>query len=277
MKLHVNICTRTRPLGMVGVVMSLWRLRSGRHDLVFNLGLDDDDENSIAAAQNLADECPIAISQAPRPVARGEVENRMLTASLQSGADLVTMLTDRTFCITPGWDDALTTGVNEQPKRLLWWTCPDDKVCVMPVIPRAWLEACGGRWSPEIFPFWFDDTWNQQIDLMLFGLPSLKILTQYSGVRAATNRARDFGFWINVFRNTMPQRVELAKQYAAKLGVEYTDRPECFEYFEKHYQTLITNIPRLEEMFGDQGEPGPQYAVARARAEKYYPQTEAAE
>lgn len=260
---------------MVGVIMTLWRLRSGRHDLVFNIGLDDDDENSILAAQNLAEEAPVAIHQAPRPVARGEIENRVLQAS--KDADIVTMLTDRTFCITPGWDDALAAGVMEQPTRLTWWSCPEDKVCVMPIIPKPWLQACDYRWSPEIFPFWFDDTWNQQIDLMLYGMPSIKHAATYSGIRAFTNRARDFGFWINVFRNTLPQRVEIAKQMAPRLGVQYQDRPEVFEYFERHYQTLIGNIPRLEEMFGDQGEPGPGYAIARANAEQFFPQTEAAE
>lgn len=274
MKVHVNICSRSRPLGMVGVVMSLWRLRSGRHDLRFNLGLDDDDENSIIAAQNLADEAPIAIHTAPRPVARGEIENRVLDQSRD--ADIVTMLTDRTFCITPGWDDALAKGVTEEPKRLLWWTCPEDPVCVMPVISRPWLDACDYRWSPEIFPFWFDDTWNQQIDLMLYGLPSLKILTTYSGVRAATNRAREFEFWINVFRNTLPQRVEQAERMAERLGTPYIDRPEAFEYFERHYNTLMGNCPRLYEMFGDQGEPGPGYAIARANAEQYHPATQVA-
>lgn len=249
--------------------MSLWRLRSGQHGLNFIVGTDDDDENTRAAVDILSTEIPDGIScvSGPRPIARGEVENRSLAAARLTDPDLVTMLTDRTFCITPGWDEALARGVTEQPKRVLWWSCPDDPVCVMPVIPKVWLEACDWRWSPEIFPFWFDDTWNQQIDLMLHGLPSLKIQTSYAGVRAQTNRARDFKFWIDLFHYTFPQRARQAKEMAEKLGVEWVMRDDAAAYFQRHHDSLINGIPNMERMFGDPGEPTPEYIEAKKRAE----------
>ena len=268
MLIHVNICTHKRPLGLVGVVMSLQRMRSLQHEVRFRIGIDDDDEDSLAACSSLAQECPIDVSAGPRPVARGEIENRLLRGS--TDADVVTMLTDRTFCITPGWDDALVRGVTEQPKRLLWWSCPEDNGCTMPIIPRAWREAMDHVWSPEIFPFWFDDTWNQQIDLMLYGLPSLKIVTNVSGQRAKTNRARDFAFWINLFNELLPLRVEQAKTIAARLDVPFENRQPVMEYIGKHYQALMNNIPTLEKMFGDNGEPNAEYVIAKERAEKLY-------
>jgi len=248
--------------------MSLQRLRSKQHEVRFRIGIDEGDDDSAAAAANLAQECPIDVSIGPRPVARGEIENRLLRGS--ADADIVTMLTDRTFCITPGWDDALAKGVKEQPKRLLWWSCPEDQGCTMPIIPRAWREAADNNWSPEIFPFWFDDTWNQQIDLMIYGMPSLKILTNFSGQRAKTNRARDFAFWINLFNELLPLRAQKAQDMAARLGVEAPGRPEVLSYITQHYQTLLANVPVLEKHFGDVGEPGPEYVIAKERAEKLF-------
>ena len=268
MLIHVNLCTYRRPLGLVGVVMSLQRMRSLQHEVRFRIGIDDDDEDSLAACSSLAQECAIDVVAGPRPIARGEIENRLLKGS--TDADIVTMLTDRTFCITPGWDDALARGAAEQPKRLLWWTSPDDNGCTMPIIPRAWREACDGVWSPEIFPFWFDDTWNQQIDLMIYGMPSLKIVTNYSGQRAKTNRARDFGFWITLFNELLPLRAQTALDMAAKLGVETAQRPDVLEYITKHYQTLMQNIPVLEKHFGDVGEPNAEYVEAKRRAEELF-------
>lgn len=268
MLIHVNICTHARPLGLIGVVMALNRMRSNSHELKFRIGIDEDDQVSLDAAANLAEECPIDVSVGPRPIARGEIENRLLRGS--ADADIVTMLTDRTFCITPGWDDGLAKGVTEQPRRLLWWSCPDDNGCTMPVIPKAWREAADHVWSPEIFPFWFDDTWNQQIDLMLYGMPSLKVVTNYTGHRSKTNRARDFAFWIQLFNHLLPHRVEQARVIGEKLGVPMQPREDVMKYIGQHYQTLMNNIPVLEQHFGDAVDPGPEYCVAKDRAEKLF-------
>jgi hypothetical protein len=248
--------------------MALWRLRSGQHDLQFHVGCDDDDPETVVAAELLADEPPVAVHVGKRPIARGETENRVLKHAREVNADVVTMLTDRTFPITPGWDIAIAQGATEAPKRVLWWSCPEDNVCVMPIIPKAWLEACDYHWSPEIFPFWFDDTWNQQIDLMLHGMPSMKVLTSYSGVRAATSRARDFEFWINLFRQTFPMRVAQARAMAPKLGVEWVMREDVVQYFDRHHNSLMANLPKLNEMFGDKRDPDETYTLARERADR---------
>ncbi len=271
MKVAITLVTRNRPLGMTGVVMSLWRLKTGNNDLEFHIGLDEDDPESIVAAELLKEEAPVNLVIGPRPIARGEVENR--TLQFVRDADVVTMLTDRTFCITPGWDHAILKGAHEQPKRVLWWSSPDDNGCVMPIIPKAWLAACDHKWSPEIFPFWFDDTWNQHVDLMVHGAPSLKVLASYSGARAQTSRARDFRFWIEVFHATFPQRLEQARRMADVLGVEWKARPEVSDYMEAHYRRLIENIPDLEKTYGDDREPGPEYLAAKARAAKFVMET----
>ncbi len=282
MLIHVNLCTHRRPLGLVGVIMSFQRMRSMAHDVRFRIGIDEDDQVSLDAASNLEAECPIDVICGPCPIARGEIENRLMRGSAE--ADVVTMLTDRTFCITPGWDDALAKGVTEQPKRLTWWMCPEDNGCVMPIIPKAWREASEHNWSPEVFPFWFDDTWNQQIDLLIYGLPSLKVMVNYSGHRSKTKRARDFAFWITLFNEMLPIRVEVAKAMAGKMGAEFKMRPDVMEYITKHYRALMENIPKLEEMFADADEPGPEYIEAKRRADglfaemmKQMPAAEAAE
>ncbi len=268
MKIAVCMSSRERPMALIGVIMALHRLQSGNHTVEFHVGLDADDEKTKAAVNSVEPEPVITINYADRPIARGEIDNRLLLSVQPTNPDVVTLLTDRTFVISPGWDEALARGVSEQPKRLLWWSCPDDTVCVMPIIPKAWLDACDWKWSPEVFPFWFDDTWNQQIDLMIFGKPSLKLKAYYAGARGKTKRGRDFEFWLDVFKATFKARAVQAKYMAGKLGVEFIQRDDVTEYFAAHHNAMKAALPNIIAAYGDTSEPGPEYVIAKANAEK---------
>lgn len=268
MKLGICLVTRNNPGPLIGVIMSLWRLRSLQHELQFFLGVDDDDRETDKVADILTgiDPRPI-LAYGKRNPCRGTTENRMLELARADNSDLVTLLTDRTFPITPAWDQVLAQGCEEQPKRPLWWSCPHDNVCAIPIMPRAYLDAIDWKWSPELFPFWFDDTWHQQIDLMINGLPSLKIKASFAGQRGKTTRGRDFGFWIDFFHRTLPIRAEMAKEIAGKLGIEWKARPDVMQYFQSWYEQMSKGVAALEEHFGDPRDPGPEYAIAKERAE----------
>lgn len=270
MKISVCILSRSHPDALIGVIMGLWRLRSERHEITFDVGVDEDDEPTRRALA-FANEIPpenLLIRNGPRPVTRGEVENELLARSV--GADIVTLMTDRTFCITPAWDEVLARAVSEEKynNRLFWWSCPQDNVCAIPIIRKSWLEASNYRWSPEIFPFWFDDTWNQHVDLLIHGMPSQKVLASFAGQRGKTTRGREFGFWLDVFNQTLPLRVQQAKEMAAKFGVEWQERRDVLVYLESYAKTMTAGIEQLEETYGDKRDPGPEYAVAKERAVK---------
>lgn len=266
MKISVAMVSRGRETAMSAVIMGLWRLKSGLHEVDFHIGVDTDDDETVAAGIRLQREVALTIHTGPRPIARGEVENS--TLAHVKGCDVTTLMTDRTFCITPGWDDGLAKVAVEKPNRVLWWMCPHDPVCAIPIIPKAWLDACDWKWSPEIFPFWFDDTWNQHIDLLIHGMPSLKARVAYSGTRGITTRGRDFEFWINLFRETFPMRVRQARKMAATMGIEWKLNEEVAQYFENHHNALINGVAGLQSTFGDPSEPGPEYMEAFARAQK---------
>lgn len=270
MKISVAMLSRSHPDALVGVIMGLWRLRTEKHEITFTLGLDEDDVD-VSRALSCLREIPLenlVVRHGPRPVTRGEVENALLAQC--HSADVVTLMTDRTFCITPAWDEVIARGVSEEKyvNRLFWWSCPQDNVCAIPIIRKSWLEACNYRWSPEIFPFWFDDTWNQQIDLLIHGMPSQKLRCSYSGQRGKTTRGREFGFWLDVFNQTLPLRVQAAKEMAPKFGVEWQDRRDVLIYLESWTKNMIDGIAGLEATFGDPREPGPEYAIAKERAVK---------
>jgi hypothetical protein len=267
MRIAVAILSRGHPDALTGVIMGLWRLRTEQHEIDFRIAVDEDDEDTLECSQWLR-EIPSRHREwhiGPRPTTRGEVENSVL--SFCNAVDVVTLMTDRTFCITPGWDEAIAKAVTEKPNRALWWSCPSDNVCAIPIIPKQWLEACDYKWSPEIFPFWWDDTWNQHIDLLIHGMPSLKVKTSYAGQRGKTTRGREFGFWLQVFLDTLPLRVQAAKEMAPKLGVEFKERADVMLYLQKYADNMRAGIDQIEKTFGDPSDPGPEYFIAKRRAE----------
>lgn len=268
MKIVACLASRQRPAAMTGVIMALHRMRSAQHELHFVVGLDDDDDTTPALQAFEGELAELHPTIAPPPMVRGEVENRMIAKAAEFQPDVVTLMSDRTFNITPAWDEWIARAVTFIPNRVMWWSCPEDPGCIIPIAPRAYLEATDWTWSPEIFPFWWDDTWHQEIDVMIHGLPSRKARCTYSGARGTTANGREFAFWLDVFIKTRPRRRELAAGIAKLLNTTVTMRPEVENYFAGYDKTMAERCPGFEERFGDPRPAPDRYLAARARAEK---------
>lgn len=271
MKIAACLASRGRPAAMIGVTMSLHRLRSAQHEIDFVLGLDDDDtkvQAHLGAFEGEFAGPDIVFSIAAAPMVRGGVENNMLAAARKAAPDVVTLVTDRTFNITPAWDEWIQRAVTASPNRVLWWQCPEDPGCVIPIIPKAYLDATDWKWSPEIFPFWWDDTWHQEIDLLIHGFPSIKARCTYSGARGKTRNGREFAFWLDVFIKTRQLRIRAAVNIAAALGIGLAKDPRVAEYMTRYDQQLAGRCEEFEKTFGDPGDPGANYLAAKAAAEK---------
>lgn len=268
MKISVVMLSRGRPAAMVGSVMSLWRLRASEEPIDVVVGMDTDDQDARLGCETLASELRLGSFQPwfrARAEVRGSTENVLIgTAS----GDVILLYSDRAFCITPGWDEVIAKAVTQVPNRVLWWSSPQDPGCVMPIIPRAYLDANEGKWSPEIFPFWYDDTWHQEIDLMIHGLPSLKVVAMYAGARGKTQRGREFAFWQNVFTQSRKMRIEQAHKIAKMLGIPMQERKDVLEYFAKYDEIISGRSEEFEESFGDTSDPGPEYHIAKDKAVK---------
>lgn len=266
MKIAVLTPSRGRPLALTAVLMGLWRLRSTKHEIIFIVGADKDDEKTIHAAEQLQVEFPVYVMAGERGTL-GHVMNNMMKAAHELNQDVVTDVTDRNFCITPGWDDCIAETTKLRPNRILWWSCPYDPDCTLPVLPHVWCEALEWKWSPEIFPFWWDDTWLMELDLMVFGGPSLKMQASYAGERGQTTRGRDFAFWFKVFAATREQRWKQAETIARKLDTKIQDRESLEKYFSVYDSSGLQRSPIFEERFGDKRPPGIEYKRAKAAAE----------
>lgn len=266
MNLAVCIPTRGRPLALIGVVMSLWRLRH-RNDLIFLIGTDEDDEDSRSAVAQLGKEVPIGLVAGPRSIL-GAVNNRLSGAAKEAGADVVVDCTDRTFPITYQWDAAIRYTVDRFPHRVSWWSSPQSSATELPIIPKPFLQACEWEWSSEIYPFWFDDIALGEIDVMVHGREIIKAPAAYAGERGKTQRARDIAFWWGVYSKMRQERWRKAESIAAFFGKQIQPRDELDNIWAARDAESIKNASQMESAFGDISDPDATYLAAKKRAEE---------
>lgn len=269
LKIACAIASRNRPVALCGVIANLWRLQSGHNHIAFTIAADEDDARtqSVLATITGDGEIPVIPVIAPRAATLGAAQNRAVQRA--GDADLVTLPSDRTFCVSPGWDAILAEAHRKHPARVLWWSSPDDMDTVLPVLPRAWLDATEWKYSPETHPFWFDDTGTMEVDRMAFHSPSLMTRAAYSGARSRTTRGRDFAFWTEVFIAMRSHRIETAKRLAETLGDGWKEPNDAMlADFHRRDEHLRQNAPLFEERFGDKSEPSAEYLALKDKAKE---------
>jgi hypothetical protein len=269
MKTTICIATRGRAAAAIGVVMAAHRLKSGDQHVDFVMGMDDDDPDADLVRRVLEPVAPVKFSIEAPTETRGYVENRMLKMAYDGGADIVTLMTDRTFIISPQYDMVLVRAMGAVKNRVLWWSSPEDPGCVIPIIPRSYLEAIDCNWDMGVHPFWWSDTFQQEIDLMLYGMPSLKVNACYSGTRGITTNGRDFTFWLEVFRAMRPVRRKVAHKLAMHFGIVRPDQGQIEDYFVQYDRSFAERCPQFEASFGDQRPPSDRYLLAKKRATEW--------
>lgn len=261
MRLNVCIASRGRANALVAVIMCMWRLRSGQNDINFIVGVDRDDDASILAAGSLVvDRLPVRVSIGARPETLGAINNRLI-ADAQADAYVVT--TDRAFLLAPGWDEQIRVDLAAHPGRVLWLSSPQDHDPTHPVLPASYIRAVG-QWSPEIFPFWFDDTWNAEIEYLAYG-NIIKIPVQFAGERGRTTNAREIPFWSDVFDALRHRRV---KQASRLRHIKPDDLTQRINYLDELHRANKHGAERNEARFGDDSPPSHLYLAAKARAER---------
>ena len=129
------------------------------------------------------------------------------------------------------------------------------------------MEAADWRISPEIFPFWWDDTWLEEVDAILSGGPILKLPASFAGTHGKTTRGRDFAFWGRIFAGTRPLRIAQANDMAAALGLPrpqlYSGLLASFEANDRFQQDMVAEFERT---FGDGSEPPESYLRVKSAA-----------
>lgn len=105
----------------------------------------------------------------------------------------------------------------------------------MPIISRHMYNALGYMMAPH-FPFWFTDTWWDEIGYIIGQKKQLDFAIQNPEGKGKTHGMRDISFWVDFFDATRPMRVKDALK-VAKLAYDTKD---------KGLQSMMAELPQRQ-------------------------------
>jgi len=253
------IPTRGRPEMLRVSTDSLLRRASHPEALAIYVYRDADDPS---APPNLDPRCRVFTG--PRNSGLGAAYNALFREAKRDGFYLG--LVDDFEMASDGWDDAVRQAMSAYPDGMLLGYLTDRDPChasgqvCYPVVTRRWIETLG-YFISDIFPFWFADTWLDEIALMLGRKVAVAVDWRPQGNRCKTTRMRDLAFWAWVFEATRRERIQDAQMLAALAGLSQLNRitPNLF-------LTDPLNAASLELELSDHGASDAGYIEAKRRA-----------
>lgn len=203
--------TRGRPTTFRRALESLLQADGTLHKKIeIVVGFDEDDDTRMAAIQSIIDlkidPAQVNIIVGPRPRSLGTLFGAL--AERSKGVWMMLMCDD--FVIRDrDWYDKTMAAVAQLPNRF-GMAFPRDEMHpdfpIMPCISRETAQLVGYYIQP-IFPYWFGDTWWDEIGMLTGIRQEIDFDVLYPDGKGKTTGLRDIKFWLDVFEQTRPMRM----------------------------------------------------------------------
>lgn len=242
----VLVATRARPTFLFRLLRSLEE-RVGRSEKVdIAVYVDEDDTATLDFSQSHQAVLPTCFHVGPRTSTMGEMIHQL--QRLRPESDIYVTTVDDTLFLTPAWDEAIRQAYASVPDGIALAYVDDlngDAGSVSLVtLSRAWIEASGAMFT-EFFPFWFDDSWLDQIAMMVgrkLPLP-VEAVTQSQGQQNRTSRMRNLAFWDRFYFHTLEDREAAARRLMARI---YAGQPEALQRQSRVMEEMVAKFRRRE-------------------------------
>ena len=189
--------------------------------------LDEDDSESIAFAGSLQAK-PNSFSTnfviGPKMASMGEMHN-ILRKNCKTTPGIVIFTSNKLVFIEYGWDEIIRTELRRLPDRM-WFTHPIDPYHgaffgAVLILTAEWMNHFD-RALTHLFPFGFDDTWINQVAMMVGRRKCLPIIMglQMKDGRGKASRMRNMIFWRRFFEETLDERWQEAESLRRALFPE---------------------------------------------------------
>ncbi len=265
----VLIPSRKRPEKLLRAIDSLKDQTRRRLEII--VGLDDDDPT----ARQLPPIEGVQYVIGPRPRTLGSLLNTL--AAQSTGQWLMGLADEYVITCESDWIAEVLRAGQTLPRGIGLLYLNDlleRNFPTLPVISRLTYETVG-YFVSDRFPFWFTDTWWNEIAECLGGKIKLPVDARLPEARGKTHGMADLAFWVDFFEATRPQRVADALKL---LKVAYD--PYSVMYFGAMAQlgraqetcarrTAHLQSPDFINQWGGQTDspPGPHYASVKSEAE----------
>lgn len=171
------------------------------------IGVDEDDE-FWANLQSVPDN--LRLIRAPRPLTLGDKLNRMAG---EAKGDILWFIAQDYVMETPDWVDRFKSAVKAMPNKcgVLY---PHDDLhpdhAAFPIITKDMVQICNRYFMAPYFPYWFIDTWWDEVGIMSGLKKEIDVTVKHQGVRGKSKLIKDLDYWAGIFESTRPMRLKQA-------------------------------------------------------------------
>jgi hypothetical protein len=266
MKIAVLIASRGRPFRLGVALQRIFDTADNPENITVSVWLDDDDKTPSLDVVRGFMGGRVTVTVGSRPQSLGEAHNALST---KVDADLYCVLADDVYPQSRGWDSMLVSAHAQHNQPVYCWLHRSEDPAY-PILTKKWVQAAGGVFTADLFPFWFDDFWLAEIVEIATGEPiaCLTGLKLTGDKGTGTPRMRDLAYWYSVFHKTRPLRVEEAKNIYRNLnGYEMPDRSEIVASLAEKDAWREEMAPKWQEAYSTaKGEPDAGYVKAKEKS-----------
>jgi SEC-C motif/Glycosyl transferase family 2 len=226
-ELSVLIASRARPQKLARCLKSL----STHENVEVLIATDEDDSSDYASVIKGYGQHFIA----PRPKTLGVCINEL---AARATGKLLFFLGDDYVIEAPNWPERIMRAAEKMPGQIgvLYPRCVFHRgFANLPIISRRMYNALG-YYMPPYFPFWFIDTWWDEIGTFLDEKIEIDLDATLPDGKGNTHGLTDISFWASVFDATRTMRLRDATKLA-KLVINEGD---------PRFQSFIMALPWRE-------------------------------
>lgn len=223
MTVSVCIASRGRPEELRATIAKAQAAAAFPRTTFFSVAIDSDDESQDRGEYLW----PICCGVGAREDSLGAKYNRAVRTT-PSETSVFVLGVDDAALVSPGWDRRLLDAASQFKDGIgvIYWGerrglfCLPDGIAVT----RGWIEKVG-YFCPEHFPFWWHDTWIDELARMTGRFVWADVKWEKHGASEVgghkTTRMREVSWWARFFDATRPQR--LAKALDMLCSLDYPE------------------------------------------------------
>jgi tetratricopeptide (TPR) repeat protein/glycosyltransferase involved in cell wall biosynthesis len=278
---HISILmpTRKRTVFLEGVLDSLEEKTQNKDLIDLWLYVDHDDGETldfIGRGRLNAYSFKIHWAVGERTGSQGEMVN-ILWRKCRTGAGIYMPLPDDYKIITHSWDRIVRETFNRfSPRILLAYVdeptgAPGQTVLFL--LSAEWIN-CLGRIVTHYFPYWFDDTWLDEVSQMVGRRIKIDIRMEPQSGKGKTIRMRNLPFWHKFYIHTADERLcdaeKLRRAIFSPESVEYRRNFELGLRMAAHFRTKMAAVNKDERLRLEEAYHGNKHRAANPGLVMHY-------
>lgn len=276
-RIALLIPTRRRPDRLNRALCSIQGLAAHPDRVVAVVGVDDDDTETLDSRWPSLPDLEIRRIVGPRMLTLGHLWNKL--ARHGEDCHILAMSTDDVVMVDRGWDEAYRAAAASMPGGY-GVAFPSDPLhpgmCTHPIVTRTMVGKLG-YFVPPWFPFWFHDTWLEEIGAFMACRLPLEVRIGNPEGKGLTQGMRDLPFWAHVMESLRFQRQNAAEEILCEL---YSGHPALLTSLRNNLRMLPAYFSARMSRLRDPeraarmvsrlagSEPSPRYLEARRQAEQ---------